>query len=109
MSHLGTRQRIDYRLRLGIRDGWQCWICGIPILIDNSTIDHIIPMSEGKGKHGIHNMKLACYPCNQIRSGARLKKSVVEDHKLNDILLWAYISNDPIPYHQATSHLRKVK
>lgn len=50
-----------------IRKSDLCALCGKPILtMKDATIDHIIPLSKG-GVHGIQNMQLAHYSCNNSK------------------------------------------
>lgn len=51
-----------------------CGICHGPVLSDNYTIDHIVPISRG-GKNEIENLRLACYDCNRNK-GNRLDKEM---------------------------------
>jgi 5-methylcytosine-specific restriction endonuclease McrA len=62
-------------LRLVIRDGSNCTICGRPLHLKvtlpssyamATTIDHIIPRSKG-GKNNIGNLRLAHNKCNKKR------------------------------------------
>ena len=57
------------------RDGPGCWYCGEFKDIDpqNLTIEHMLDKSKGGGNH-IHNLVMACKPCNQ----AVQNKSVAE-------------------------------
>jgi 5-methylcytosine-specific restriction endonuclease McrA len=44
-----------------------CHLCGAPFTDDNRpTLDHIIPVSQG-GLNHVHNIRLACAPCNSRR------------------------------------------
>lgn len=61
-----TRKRVR---RLMARDGTACWICGIELTIDTATLDHIIPRSKG-GTFALHNLRLACSPCNNKRGNS---------------------------------------
>jgi len=69
MSLNPTRvQRIKNRLSYG-NEVYCCVFCGNTFLIDNLTIDHIIPRSKG-GSNNIANLVLACRPCNEDRAVA---------------------------------------
>lgn len=43
-----------------------CHWCGNPLTLDNSTIEHIIPLAIG-GLDNANNRTLACKPCNESR------------------------------------------
>lgn len=45
-----------------------CAICGRPVMKNNFTIDHIIPLSRG-GKNKISNYQIACSDCNRLKGG----------------------------------------
>jgi 5-methylcytosine-specific restriction endonuclease McrA len=42
----------------------ECYYCCVPLSLDTSTIDHIVPKSKG-GSNDINNYCLCCYQCNQ--------------------------------------------
>jgi 5-methylcytosine-specific restriction endonuclease McrA len=61
------------------RDGWECQLCGSPLLESfckipgtntphprSPTIDHIIPLSHGAASpgHVFDNCQAACWQCN---------------------------------------------
>lgn len=43
-----------------------CCYCKQVFLIDNLTVEHIVPISWG-GSNELNNVTLACAPCNQQR------------------------------------------
>ena len=65
------------RRRVYERDGWTCWICGLPV--DESddkssgrlypTLDHVIPRVRG-GAHDESNLRCAHRSCNSSRGAA---------------------------------------
>lgn len=56
------------------RDGWRCWVCGLPTPRelrgtthpDAPELDHVIPVARG-GPHSMANTKCACRACNSAR------------------------------------------
>lgn len=52
------------------RDGWSCQYCGKKLILNNMTIDHIIPKCKG-GKTTWRNCVVCCKSCNKIK-GAKL-------------------------------------
>jgi len=44
----------------------KCHWCGIPLTLDTSTLDHVIPLFKG-GLDNANNQVLACEPCNKRR------------------------------------------
>lgn len=58
---------------LGETHGWECHICGQPVVNrpytahpDDPTVDHLIPYSEG-GDHTFENTRVTHNRCNTIR------------------------------------------
>lgn len=51
---------------LMVRDGYRCWLCGLPVTRRRATRDHVIPRSKG-GKNRASNLRLAHRRCNQRR------------------------------------------
>lgn len=51
----------EQRKRIYIRDSYTCRGCGA---IDNLTLDHILPKSEG-GTNDDSNLQTLCAPCNR--------------------------------------------
>jgi len=43
-----------------------CAFCSAPLFFEEATLDHIVPQSLGGG-NGIHNLVIACAPCNSRR------------------------------------------
>lgn len=51
----------------------RCAYCGMPLLYNCSTLDHIIPKSKC-GKNSNSNLALSCYHCNQKKSDLDLEE-----------------------------------
>ena len=47
-----------------------CCFCGIPLLMEDKTIEHLVPKSVG-GSEEIENLAVACQPCNN-KKGSRI-------------------------------------
>ena len=56
-----------YRMRLWERDA-HCTYCGSPMKRENSTLDHVLPKSQG-GLDQPHNLVLSCERCNLTKAG----------------------------------------
>jgi 5-methylcytosine-specific restriction endonuclease McrA len=73
----GCISRVDRRdsnlLKLSLVCGWRCWYCGIELLEESATIDHIVPRAKGGSDH-LDNLALCCEFCNR----AKLDRSVEE-------------------------------
>lgn len=68
MSH---HVRIKLREYLAISQNWKCHWCNQSMISaygfqDSTTIEHIIPRSQGGTNYEI-NLKAACYRCNNVR------------------------------------------
>ncbi|WP_289286133.1 HNH endonuclease [Parablautia intestinalis] len=49
------------------KSGGHCELCGQQLLLENMTLDHIVPLSMG-GEDSMENLQAACYACNQFKS-----------------------------------------
>jgi 5-methylcytosine-specific restriction endonuclease McrA len=47
----------------------ECRWCRIPLTVETSTLEHIIPLARG-GTYGADNLALACKDCNRKRGSA---------------------------------------
>lgn len=65
---LGRRRPPLSRLNLLARDGFQCQYCALPLSSAESTIDHVVPRSQG-GCTSWTNVVTACHPCNRRKGG----------------------------------------
>lgn len=69
------KRRKKYRLRqynkhrqkilseLIVEYGQKCFYCAKDLLIEEITLDHVIPMSRG-GSHKKENLRISCKECN---------------------------------------------
>jgi len=57
------------RLRLWASNP-RCYLCGIQLAWEKTTVDHLIPTSLG-GTHSPENLRLSCIKCNRIK-GAKI-------------------------------------
>ena len=55
-----NQRRLKRRKELLKKEG-RCGKCGKQ---EDLTIDHIIPLSKGGAKHGMHNLQVLCKECN---------------------------------------------
>ena len=56
------------RLNLLARDGFRCQYCQGELHFSNSTMDHVVPRSQGGGTNW-QNLVAACHPCNRKKGG----------------------------------------
>ncbi len=66
--HLGRRKPPLTRLNLLARDEFRCQYCTSALHLKDSTIDHVIPRSQG-GTTSWGNVVSACHPCNRKKGG----------------------------------------
>lgn len=63
------------------REDGRCWICGRAVPVDRAHFEHVIPIQRGGG-HTQDNVRVACVPCNVIKSDRiltpELKASIAE-------------------------------
>ena len=71
---LGTRRPPLTKLNLLARDNGECQYCGIELARRDSTIDHVIPRSQG-GLTTWENVVLACHSCNRRKGGRTPKEA----------------------------------
>lgn len=57
------RQLTHKKRILAIRDGKECYYCGVDLPKDQLTVEHILAKIDGGSDH-MHNLCLACKPCN---------------------------------------------
>lgn len=48
------------------RDGGKCALCGRPLVFEEATLDHIVPISRG-GANEIDNLRITCSSCNNMK------------------------------------------
>lgn len=65
---LGKRKPPLTRLNLLARDNFQCQYCGCSVSYRESSIDHVVPRSQGGGTHWM-NVVVSCHPCNRRKGG----------------------------------------
>lgn len=56
-------QLTPYKRLIAIRDGRECFYCGMHLPKDELTIEHMLAVTDG-GTHNIKNLVLACTDCN---------------------------------------------
>ncbi|MFN8389346.1 MAG: HNH endonuclease [Bdellovibrionota bacterium] len=66
--HLGRRRPPLTRFNLLARDNFECQYCACSLSMADSTIDHIVPRSQG-GTTCWHNIVVACHDCNRKKGG----------------------------------------
>lgn len=65
---LGQRRPPLSRVNLLCRDNHHCQYCGLELSYGESTIDHVVPRSQG-GETSWENVVIACHPCNRRKGG----------------------------------------
>ncbi len=56
------------RVNLLARDNFQCQYCGEEMAYRDSSIDHVVPRSQGGGTSW-KNVVISCHPCNRKKGG----------------------------------------
>lgn len=67
----------ELRTQLFERDGWTCKYCGDGVTRENSTLDHVLPVSKG-GTNDPENLATCCFICNSIKSGRTYEEAAPE-------------------------------
>jgi len=88
-----SRRKRTALLRKGITT---CYWCGIPLHLDNSTLEHIIPLASN-GLDNANNRTLACKPCNSSRgSGMPELKGNSADTIIEDEIACPFIPDPSV-------------
>ena len=66
MSVRGKRHKQRKRLKVWCNSGGVCAYCGVPLSVDEMTLDHVLPKAKG-GDSGVGNLVAACRTCNEIK------------------------------------------
>ena len=67
MSRLGnTRMRIYKTVAVQLHGNVPCWVCGAHVAVEDATLEHIRPQSEGGTGH-LENLAISHARCNQQR------------------------------------------
>lgn len=67
MSRASARGRAweAQRQRVLSRDGWRCTYCGVDLVGDDATVDHVTPIAHDPGRdYPDHELVAACRECN---------------------------------------------
>ncbi len=59
-----------------ITQRYRCFYCFNPLKLKDSTVDHIIPKSEG-GTDTMTNKVVSCSSCNMTKSSKRIPDSII--------------------------------
>lgn len=51
---------------MAFAQGGMCGLCGMPLSVRGTDVDHIVPVSRG-GKSSRLNLRLTCARCNRKR------------------------------------------
>lgn len=83
----------DDKQKILAKSSGKCAICGKALDIDNMTIDHCFPISQG-GDNDMVNLVALCYRCNQGKSNSIISEL---NYKYLDIVpmskLWVYFKS----------------
>lgn len=66
---MNPKQKRNKKQKLSDLYGSQCWWCGEYLLIEDLTIEHLLPKSHG-GSDSFENLRLSCFPCNNSRGNS---------------------------------------
>lgn len=62
-------------------DGGYCYLCGDKIKIDDMTIDHVTPKSNG-GENNTSNARCCCFTCNQMKGSMEFDEFIDKVKKI---------------------------
>lgn len=72
----------NIRKKIYDNDGGYCYLCGDKISIDDMTIDHVVPKSEGGGNNTT-NARCCCFTCNQMKGSMDLDEFIKKIKKIH--------------------------
>jgi 5-methylcytosine-specific restriction endonuclease McrA len=55
----------------------QCFYCMRPLLLSESTLDHIVPVAKG-GTAAVTNLVASCYSCNQSKADKEVSETLLQ-------------------------------
>ena len=92
-------RKLENKKELLRRSSNTCVYCSCELTLENMTVDHIKPKSEG-GSNMLYNMAACCYKCNNLKSDMDHKmfiELIKEDggiEKIREIVKLKNISNN---------------
>jgi 5-methylcytosine-specific restriction endonuclease McrA len=63
-----------YKKRCAAVYGLRCYFCLKPGEIDTLTLEHLVPMARGGSARALNNHALACFDCNNEKSGLTVEE-----------------------------------
>lgn len=61
-----TRDKIYKTVARQLHGTVPCWVCGLPVLPADATLEHITPLSQGGSSH-LENLAISHGVCNNQR------------------------------------------
>lgn len=77
-------QLTPYKRMLAIRDGKECFFCGIDLPKDELTIEHLLSVEDG-GSHKMNNLCLSCKTCNTEVIGMSVVKKFKYREEMREV------------------------
>jgi hypothetical protein len=75
MSHRMTSNEVRrYKKRTAALYGSTCYFCHDDLDLDDLTLEHLIPTARGGSVKGAENHALACFDCNNFKSGLTVEE-----------------------------------
>ncbi len=85
MVAVKRQQMTPRKTNLAIRDGKECWFCGVILPKDQLTVEHLLSLTDG-GNNNPKNLVLACRADNKIVSTWSIARKVAyRDRKRQEI------------------------
>lgn len=82
LSYSSTSLTNNVRKIIYDNDGGYCYLCGDKININDMTIDHVVPKSDGGGS-STANARCCCFTCNQMKGSMSLDEFISKIKKIH--------------------------
>lgn len=73
-TRLGSPEVRKYKERCAKTYGLRCYFCKQTFTLDTLTLEHLIPVARGGSARAINNHALACFECNNGKSGLTVEE-----------------------------------
>jgi hypothetical protein len=86
-TRLGSPEVRKYKIRAAEKFGLRCYFCKNPFTLDQLTLEHLIPVGRGGSARSADNHALACFECNNSKSGLTVEE-YCKVYRVNPSLLF---------------------
>lgn len=73
-TRLGSPEVRKYKIRAAEKFGLNCYFCKNKFSLEELTLEHLIPVARGGSARSADNHALACFECNNLKSGLTVEE-----------------------------------